>query len=109
MKLRLANSEALAPVESKDMEWRIVELDPDTQRLTIAYTWLDGSDDPIKLNEYGVHYWTAEGQDFTDIFSFLIRQQDVGVKIGVGLRTLILNKFKADVLSAGNSGTFDAN
>lgn len=46
---------------------------------------------------------------FTDVFGFTIRTQDVGTKIGLGLRTLVWNKFKADLLSAGNSGTFDAN
>lgn len=46
---------------------------------------------------------------FSDIFGFQIRSQDVGTKIGVGLRTLIWNKFKSQVLSTGNAGTFDTN
>lgn len=46
---------------------------------------------------------------FTDVFGFVIRTQDVGTKIGLGLRSLIWNKFKGDLLSAGNSGVFDAN
>lgn len=45
---------------------------------------------------------------FSDVFGFVIRSQDVGTKIGLGLRTLLWNKFKADLLAAGNSGTFDA-
>ena len=44
---------------------------------------------------------------FADVFGFLIRSQDVGTKIGVGLRTLIWNKMKADILpTPGNDGTF---
>lgn len=44
---------------------------------------------------------------FTDVFGFQIRAQDVGTGIGVGLRTLIWNQFKQDVLTSGNDGTFD--
>ena len=43
---------------------------------------------------------------FSDVFAFQIRNQDVGTSIGAGLRTLIWNKFKTDVLPA-NTGTFD--
>ena len=43
---------------------------------------------------------------FSDIFRFEIRSQDVGMKIGVGLRTLIWNKMKQDILTPGNDGTF---
>jgi len=44
---------------------------------------------------------------FTDVFSFKIRSQDVGTSIGVGLRTLIWNKMRADILTGGNTGTFE--
>lgn len=44
---------------------------------------------------------------FSDVFSFDIRAQDVGTSIGVGLRTLIWNRMKGDVLSPGNSGSFE--
>ena len=44
--------------------------------------------------------------DFSDIFSFKIRAQDVGISIGVGLRTLIWNKMKGDILTPGNDGIF---
>ena len=44
---------------------------------------------------------------FTDVFSFSIRSQDVGMSIGLGLRTLIWNEMKSDVLTGGNDGTFD--
>ena len=44
---------------------------------------------------------------FTDIFTFQIRQQDVNTSIGIGLRTLIWNEMKHDVLTGANEGTFD--
>lgn len=44
---------------------------------------------------------------FTDVFGFVIRAQDVGTGIGVGLRTLIWNQMKQDVLTPGNDGNFD--
>jgi hypothetical protein len=43
---------------------------------------------------------------FSDVFGFTIRSQDVGVKMGVGLRTLIWNKMKTDIIP-GNDGAFD--
>ena len=48
-----------------------------------------------------------EDECFSDVFGFIIRTQDVGTKMGVGLRTLIWNKMKADVLTGGNDGTFE--
>jgi hypothetical protein len=44
---------------------------------------------------------------FTDVFGFTIRTEDVGTSIGVGLRILIWNRMKADILTGGNNGTFD--
>jgi len=44
---------------------------------------------------------------FSDVFGFSIRQQDVGTSIGLGLRTLIWNQMKQDVLSGGNDGSFE--
>jgi hypothetical protein len=43
---------------------------------------------------------------FSDVFRFNIRSQDVGTAIGVGLRTLIWDKMKADVLTGANDGSF---
>jgi hypothetical protein len=42
---------------------------------------------------------------FSDIFGFEIRQQDVGTNIGIGLRTLIWNRWKQEELP-NNNGTF---
>lgn len=44
---------------------------------------------------------------FSDVFSFQIRSQDVGTSIGIGLRTLIWNQMKQDILTPGNDGEFD--
>jgi len=44
---------------------------------------------------------------FSDIFGFQIRAQDVGTGIGIGLRTLIWNQMKSDVLTVGNDGVFE--
>ena len=42
---------------------------------------------------------------FSDIFGFEIRSQDVGTPLGQGLRTLIYNAWRDDVIP-GNDGTF---
>jgi hypothetical protein len=42
---------------------------------------------------------------FTDTFSFAIRAQDVGVAIGKGLRALIWNKMRPNVLTGTNNAT----
>ena len=58
----------------------------------------------------GLGTGTCDGMDdtcFTDVFGFIIRTQDAGTKMGVGLRTLIWNKMQADVLTGGNTGTFE--
>ena len=44
---------------------------------------------------------------FSDVFNFQIRAQDVDTSIGVGLRTLIWNQMKADILTGANDGSFD--
>ena len=43
---------------------------------------------------------------FSNIFRFEMRAQDVGTKIGVGLRSLIWNQMKTDVLTGVNDGVF---
>ena len=44
---------------------------------------------------------------FSEVFGFNIRAQDVGTSIGAGLRTLIWNRMRSDVLSSGNNGSFE--
>lgn len=58
----------------------------------------------------GVGTGTCDGMDdtcFTDVFGFNMRAEDVGTAIGVGLRQLIWNKMKADILTGINDGDFD--
>jgi hypothetical protein len=43
---------------------------------------------------------------FSDVFGFNIRTQDVGTSIGIGLRALIWNQMKQDILTTGNDGSF---
>lgn len=43
---------------------------------------------------------------FSDTFGFTIRAQDVGTRLGLGLRALIWSKMKIDILSPGNDGVF---
>jgi len=92
---------------------------PTSDSFTINRTWTC-RDKPTQLaadcTGVGVPYGgctgvgTGTGLDpgstcFTDTFAFVIRTQDVGVQIGKGLRALIWNKMKGDVLSAGNNAT----
>lgn len=44
--------------------------------------------------------------EFSNIFLFQIRSQDVGTPIGRGLRNLIWHRMKDDVLTEGNDGSF---
>ena len=44
---------------------------------------------------------------FSDVFHFTVRAQDVGTSIGSGLKQLIWNQMKQDILTGGNDGTFD--
>ena len=59
-------------------------------RFIIHFRWKDDAGDVIGLEQ--TVEWS--GSDFTDIFGFVIRTQDVGVTIGVGLRDLVHNKIE---------------
>jgi hypothetical protein len=104
----LDSYESLAQPQSKKLNWRIILIDPDIKKAVVEYSWIDDSDNVIKFNESGLQYFEITDTDFDDVFGFIVRQQDVGTKIGVGLRALIWNKFKSEVLTAGNDGTFSA-
>lgn len=43
---------------------------------------------------------------FTDVYSFRVREADVGTPIGVGLRTLMWNKFRNEKLGVSINGAF---
>ena len=68
--------------------------------VSVTYRWIDAAGSPIyapgKPGTFDTTI-TWSGTDYTDIFGFVIRQQDVGERIGVGLRKLIINKLKRDV------------
>lgn len=110
----LNSAETLQTPTSQKLNWKIALIDATTKTMIIHYRWIDADNNTIKLNDRsGVNTWVCkdDGVDtcFSDIFGFQIRAQDVGTKIGVGLRTLIWNHFKSEVLTPGNSGTFDTN
>jgi len=122
--LTLDNPETLQTPTSSKLYWYIDLIDNTTKTMRIKYRWIDNNDETIKLNDRtGYNTFVCQNIPdnpatldidetdtcFTDVFGFEIRAQDVGTKIGVGLRTLIYNKFKSEVLSTGNDGTWDAN
>lgn len=103
-----------------------IRINTDAQKLTIYYEYVDTAGTPIRDDRFkSVHMWTCsdiptantgclgvgdphawctgagtgtfDDNCFSDVFGFAIRQQDVGKKIGYGLRRLILNKFCQDV------------
>ena len=59
-------------------------------QFVINFRWTDATGEEIGLPQS----ITWVGQDFTDIFGFVIRAQDVGKTIGAGLRTLIHSKIE---------------
>ena len=76
--------------------------------------------DPLDCTDVGVPYECCTGAGtgtgcyggqaaetcFSDTFGFTIRTQDVGTKLGLGLRTLIWSKMRDDILTTGNDGAF---
>lgn len=109
--LTLNSAETLTPESSQKLSWEIVRINAQEKVLTVKYQWLDASDTPVYTRPGGVLYWDCRDDGsstcFSDVFGFVIRSGDVGTKIGAGLRTLIWNKMKADVLKvANNTGTF---
>jgi len=58
--------------------------------MLVNFDWKDTSGMIIKS---GVQI-VLSGQDFTDVFGFIIRAQDVGTPIGPGLKQLVWNKLK---------------
>ena len=89
--------------------------------MRIAYQRLDENLAPIRDN-YGeeIRIWTCRnhaddpetpGDEFStcfnDVFGFDIRSQDVGTALGLGLRNLIWNQMKQDILITATDGSFD--
>lgn len=120
-RVTLNSSETLSTPVATHLDWYVDKIDAKSKELIVRYRWLDASGTPIMLSGSRTqwHTWSCRDipddpetpgdestTDFTDIFGFSIRQQDVGVSIGVGLRTLIWSKMKGDILTVGNDGTF---
>lgn len=115
-KIVLDSPEAISPPEAAWMDWFVDDLDSESRRLVVKYRWRS-SDDKILYPENADNGWLtwtcqniSEGGDndstcFSDVFSFKIREQDTGTSIGVGLRTLIWNRFRQEILPT-NNGTF---
>ena len=106
----LDSPQAISSPEAVTMDWRVVRLDSEAQILTVTYRWRAADGSVIYAGDKdGWRTWRCTNNEetcFSDVFSFQVRTQDVGTSIGVGLRTLIWNKFRSDILGA-NDGTFD--
>ena len=104
----LDSPESLAPITGATVKIKRVVITPGSNNMEVIYRFLDAGG--AAINDTNGSYdrrITYSGTDFSDVFGFLMRcPQDGGVKIGVGLRTLIWNKVKASILTGGNDGTF---
>lgn len=80
------------------------------QTMVVYFRWLDSNGNPIYAagtNGKFDNSWVCSGQCFTDIYGFVIRQQDVGTTLGKGTRALVINKMKVDLPQlSGVSVTF---
>jgi hypothetical protein len=120
------------PTTQKIGGWYIDYISAAEKTMTIKYFWQDtqgeaiypkGSLNPVNNVECtaagvpdacctGVGVGTCDDLTimdscFSDVFLFEIRPQDAGTTIGLGLRTLIWNEMKQDILTGGNDGSFD--
>lgn len=104
----LTSPEVLTVPTAAKLDWRLGSIDAQEGVLTVYYRWRD-SDGHVIDRGRGDRWerWECSGTCFTDVFSFQVRSQDVGTAIGAGLRQLIWNKFRADVLTGSNNGTFE--
>ena len=116
----LTTPESVASPVAPKIEFNVAEINAATKTIRVQYRWINPDGTPIVLNNragwlswYGrdINDDPETPQDetdttFSDIFLFQIRAQDVGTPIGKGLRTLIWNQMKGDILTPGNDGTF---
>jgi hypothetical protein len=105
MKVSLTLPEPLALPTATQIKFTKVIIEMGVNQITLEYKFIDATDNEISApgTSSTTRYWRATGQTYLDIFEFLIRQQDVGVKIGTGLWKLIWAKAKTDILKvAGN-------
>ena len=128
IKITLNTNEQLSVPTAVAMEWEQVNIDINRKTVTIVYHWLDAGENVILVagKRNPDYRWycidrpevladppidntvVAPAQTcFSDTFGFSIRAQDEGTTLGTGLRTLLWNKMKADLLTGGNDGTFE--
>ena len=123
-RLTLTTPQTTAPPEATSIEVAkyIFDIENRTNQLIVIFYYLDIDGNRIYgLNEKVEQKFrcqnmadnpaTVEDETSTcwsDIIGYSIRAQDEGVKIGIGLRTLIWNKMKNDptIVTPGNDGTF---
>jgi hypothetical protein len=110
MKATLTLPEPLALPTATQIQFTKVIIEMGIKQITVEYRFLDANNQDIFVPGSGSasRYWraidapAADGQpektDYTDIFGFIIRSQDVGKKIGTGLWMLIWSKMKTSVL-----------
>ena len=125
VRIDLNSNESLSVPTAVAMEWRKVDIDIEAKSVTIIYRWIDADGDRIVLRSDSrspdLRWYCQDIPQrinpidntvipavtcFTDTFGFSIRAQDVGTTIGVGLRNLLWNKMKPEILTGGNDGTF---
>jgi len=106
--ITLTSPEILTLPSAAKLDWRISGIDAQAHRMVVTYRWRDAAGEIIDVGDGGRwNTWECSDTCFTDVFTFQIRAQDVGTPIGVGLRTLIWNRMKQDILTGGNDGSFD--
>jgi len=106
-RINLTTPEALSTPTSQNLDWYVNLINAGESRLVVQYRWLDATGSPIKLGTPSEwHTWKCEDECFSDVFTFQVREVDVGTSIGHGLRTLIWNKMRPDILTGANNGTF---
>lgn len=100
--ITLDNPENLTPTQWQKLKWDRISIFILAKTLKIKYRFKTaaGVDIPGTSRD-----WECSGTCFDDTFGFTIRAQDVGTTLGAGLKQLLWNKMKADVLSPGNDGT----
>jgi hypothetical protein len=104
-RINLTSEQNLSPPVATWIEWIRRSVDISGRSLTVEYVWHNESGAvPVqgRINQT----WTCDGSDFTQIFNFEIRSQDVGMPIGRALQKLIWTKMKSQILSPGNDGDF---
>lgn len=99
--------EEVNPPTAYKLQWKVDTMDATTKTIIVRYRYLDENNRVITLGTLkGWQLWTCHEQCFDDVFSFQVRAQDVGTPIGAGLRKLLWNKFKQEIIPT-NDGVFE--